>query len=399
METSKPSFSESEPHPHLVWINSGSLEKLDAATWLITTQELRAYGWRVTLIASGDPKQTILHGVELTHIPRPEIFLWRHVVFHYRVIKKIIQKINTIDIILFHETSAPWLLIFLAFLRLFGKKQPYFVMDTRTLPMEPEDKSTWKDKLRSVFSYQMNTLGNRFFDGRTAITPRMAEVLDIPARKLWGIWPSGVKLEDFSTIPSQRIWPTADEPIQLLYIGSMRHERNLLTLAKAVAQANTGGHNFILSIVGDGNARTDLEIYAKECGGFIKIFPPVPYKEVPNWLAQAHVGMLPFPDEEKFRVSSFIKLFEYMASGLPVLATRIESHTNVIGKGNFAFWADGADTQGLFNALLKIQAGREELPQMGFQASQSACDWTWQLSANKLKTALEYGLTGKHPHD
>jgi glycosyltransferase involved in cell wall biosynthesis len=399
METSKPSSSQLKPHPHLVWINSGSLEKLDAATWLITTQELRALGWRVTLIASGDPEQTKFHGVELTQIPRPEIFFWRHVVFHYRVIKKILQEITAIDIILFHETSAPWLLIFLAFLRLIGKKQPYFVMDTRTLPMEPEDNSTWKDKLRSVFSYKMNTLGNRYFDGRTVITPRMAEVLLIPGKKLWGIWPSGVRLEDFSTIPSRRVWPKEDEPIQLLYIGSMRHERNLLTLAKAVTQANADGNNFILSIVGDGNARTDLENYARGCGGSIKIFPPVPYKEVPNWLAQAHVGMLPFPDEEKFRVSSFIKLFEYMASGLPVLVTRIESHTNVIGNGNFAFWADSADIQGLYKALLKIQTDRVELPKMGFQASQSASAWTWQSSANKLKIALELGLNRKHLHE
>ena len=41
-----------------------------------------------------------------------------------------------------------------------------------------------------------------------------------------------------------------------------------------------------------------------------------------------------------FGVSSPIKLFEYLAAGLPILATRIDCHTNVVGNADCAVWLD-----------------------------------------------------------
>jgi glycosyltransferase involved in cell wall biosynthesis len=101
---------------------------------------------------------------------------------------------------------------------------------------------------------------------------------------------------------------------------------------------------------------------------------------------------LPFPDEERFRVSSPIKLFEYMAAGLPVLATRIVCHTDVVGDGVFAFWAEDATVPGLFAALSLIWRQRDELPTMGRASAVAALEWTWSATARKLSRALELGL-------
>jgi glycosyltransferase involved in cell wall biosynthesis len=381
------------PTPHIAWIYSGNLkDKLDAATFLTTTQELRNLGWKVTLIAAGDPSQTSLRGVEVSHISRPDIYILRQIIFHWRVAKNLYRRIEEIDILLFHELSAFWLLLFLVFLNLSGKKRPLFIMDTRTLPMEPEDKASWRERLRGEFFVQMNGMANSFFDGRTAITIRMAESLHIPPKKLWGVWHSGVQLETFSNAVQSRSLPQLDEPINVIYIGCMHHERNLLTLCKAVTQANTEKHIFTLTIVGDGNARAELENYAREQGRHVHIFPSVPHEEIPVWLSKAHVGALPFPDEEKFRVSSPIKLFEYLAAGLPVLATKIVCHTDVVENDDAAFWAESSDQEGLFKALQQVKENRDRLSQMGKNAVVLAQKWTWQSSAQKLKHALEYGL-------
>ncbi len=376
----------------VTWVCYGSMDKLDAATWLIPTEEMVNSGWPVTLMAAGDPKQTHVRDVAVHHIARPEIFFLRQVVFHLKVIKNLWSRLGSIDVLLFHEASSPWFLFLILCIKIMGKKKPLFVMDTRTLPMTPEDKATWKDKIRGAVALQMNELANRFFDGRTAITKRMAESLKIPADKLWGVWPSGVELEHFSEVLQTRKWPRDGEPIKLLYIGCMHHERNLLTLSRAVTKANANGHLFTLTIVGDGNARQELENYAREEGRYVRVIPPVPHEEVPRWLADAHVGVLPFPDEEKFRVSSPIKLFEYLAAGLPILATEIACHTDVIGKQPIAFWAKGSDVQGLFDALLALYENRAKLPEMGEVAVRLARDWTWEASASKLMGALEYGF-------
>ncbi len=378
--------------PRIAWVCSASMDKLDAATWLIPTQEMRNLGLDVTLMAMGDPRQTHVGDVAVYHISTPDIFLLRQVVFHLKVIKNLCSQFDLIDVILFHEASSPWLLFLAIYNKILGRKRPLFVMDTRSLPMTPEDKATWRDKIRGDLILQMNKFANSFFDGRTAITKRMAESLRIPDGKLWGVWPSGVKLEDFADALQARQWPKPGEPIKLLYIGCMHHERNLLSLAKAVTKANAEKHLFTLTIVGDGNARGELEHYAREEGRHVHIVPPVPHEEIPKWLADAHVGVLPFPDEEKFRVSSPIKLFEYLAAGLPILATKIACHTDVIGDHAVAFWAKSSDIQGLFDALLLLYANRKMLPKMGEQAALIAHDWTWESSAKKLKDALQYGF-------
>jgi len=381
------------PPPHIAWIYSGSLiEAMDAATFLTATQELRNAGWKVTLIAAGHPSQISIRGIEVNHIPRPEVYIIRQVIFHWRLAKKLFRQREEIDILLFHEMSAPWMLVFLVFLKIIGKKRPLFVMDTRTLPMASEDKASWKERLIGVFSLEMNNMANSFFDGRTAITNRMAESLHIPLKKLWGVWPSGVQLEMFSHIVQYRNSLKPDEPIHLIYIGSVYHERNLLTLAKAVTQANAKKHIFTLSIIGDGDARSELESFSREKGRHIDIYPTVPHEDIPVWLSKAHMGTLPFPDEEKFRVSSPIKLFEYLAAGLPVLATKVVCHTDVIENNDVAFWAESADQEGLFSALQRVKENREKIAEMSESAASLAQKWTWRSSADKLRRALEYGL-------
>ena len=134
---------------HIVWIYSGSLATaLDAATWLKTVKELRHFGWRVTLVAAGPDGYHQIRGVEVLCIPRPEIYLLRQVAFHLRVLQFVVRQWATIDMILFHEISAPWILPLRLVRRLTGKRRPVLVMDTRSLPMPPSDKQTWKDKVR-----------------------------------------------------------------------------------------------------------------------------------------------------------------------------------------------------------------------------------------------------------
>jgi glycosyltransferase involved in cell wall biosynthesis len=172
----------------------------------------------------------------------------------------------------------------------------------------------------------------------------------------------------------------------------LHYERNLLTLSRAVEHANRENMAFRLSLVGDGTERSDLEYFASQTDNRVEIVEPIPHEQVWEVLARAHVGVLPFPDEEKFRVSSPIKLFEYMAAGLPILATRIVCHTDVVARGNYAFWAEDAGELGLLRALRCAWDSRQKLEEKGLEAAAAAENWTWRKSAEKLSRALEYGL-------
>jgi glycosyltransferase involved in cell wall biosynthesis len=216
--------------------------------------------------------------------------------------------------------------------------------------------------------------------------------LDILPDTLWGVWPSGVDVELFSKAVNLRRWPERDEPIKLIYVGSLNYERNLMTLSRTVVEANASGMRLEIVFVGSGTEEDDLKRFANTTGGVVRVEPLVPHDKVSYELAKAHVGVLPFPDEEKFRVGSAIKLFEYMAAGLPILATRIVAHTDVITDDSYVVWVDGSDEKAMLFGLQTLWSRRENLHQMGLNASRSALQWTWRESAKKLKVALETGL-------
>jgi glycosyltransferase involved in cell wall biosynthesis len=388
--------------PHVVWVYYQPLTKaLSVTTWLETSHELALTGWRVTLVAprtgNGRSDPTPVHAggssAQIVSVPRLDVFFLRQVSFHIGVILLLLKQWRTVDMILFHVMSAVWI-VPLRLVRTFTRRRtPLVVMDTRTLKMSPPDKDRLKDKVRSTMLDLAGRLAFRWADGHVVITPHIAEVLPIPRDRIWGWWPSGVNLERFAPAIRTRTWPGRDQPIRLVYAGELAYERNLLTLSQAVEEANAAGMAFSLDLVGDGAQRTELEDFAQQTDGRIRVVGRVPYSQMPEILARSHVGILPFPDEQKFRVSSPIKLFEYMAAGLPILATRIVCHTDVVGEGGYVFWAEDGSRQALLAALRNTWQGQTALEEMGQRAAADAPAWTWAASAKKLKAALECGRT------
>jgi glycosyltransferase involved in cell wall biosynthesis len=363
----------------------------NAAPRLEVTKEMRELGWQVDLIACGPVGKHLVQDVEVLCFPWPNVYLLRQFIFHFYILRYILQNWQRIDAVLLTQLSAPWLLP-LKLLYPFGKKHPLFIMDTRTVPMETLEKATLKDKLRGKFYFLMNSFANQFADGQTAITQRMADLLLIPAEKLWGVWPSGVNAEEFSGTLEKRHWPGPNDPVNLIYIGTLHYERNLMTLCRAVLEANRQGMNFTLQLYGDGTEKEDLKAFARASNGILAVYDTVPHPQVPEVLAGAHVGVLPFPDEDKYRVSSPIKLFEYMGAGLPILATDIVCHTDVIGTGAYVFWAKNANLEGILAALQQTWQEKSALREMGEKALSAAPNWTYRASAMKLNQALRNGL-------
>lgn len=372
----------------ILWVYSSPVETLDAATWLDTTRELRRLGWQVTLAVLGSPGSASSGGVAVTPISAPDKYLLRQVIYHLKIVRLMLRTWQQTDFVIFHQNSLPWLLPWKAWRMLRGQRRPLFIMDNRTVPMEDPVHSSLKDRLRNAFMVLNNRLANRWADGQTANTALMARAVGCPPEKLVGVWPAGVTLKPFVRERSNRLWPEGDEPVVLAYIGVINYERNLMRMARAVLEANAAGMNFRFLLVGAGTEWDDLQRLSQTVHGQITVSPVVPHDQIPRVLAGAHVGVLPFPDEEKFRVSSPIKLFEYMGAGLPLLVTRLPCHTDVIGAGKYAFWAESGRTEDLLKALQEIWARRAELPALGAAAAAAAEGHTWEASARLLSDAL-----------
>ena len=310
--------------------------------------------------------------------------------FHYKMIREVWARRKTVDFVLFHPMSAPWM-FFLWLVMLFLPNRPLFVMDTRTLPMESKKERTRKATIRAYYFSFIAWFSRWWVDGQLTITQRMAEALNIPHKQLWGIWTSGVRLEPFVEASANRQWAGKDEPIDLNYIGSLAKERYIDVLARAVIRAHQAGYPVHFTIIGAGNARNELQTLAQNSGGAVIVLDPVAFDQVPILLAKSHIGVLPFPDEEQFRVSSPIKLFEYMASGMPILATRIVCHTDVLGDAPFVFWAESATEDAFYEAIKRLVDARDQLPTLGNASAIEGKKWSWQSVAQHLYDGLMRG--------
>jgi glycosyltransferase involved in cell wall biosynthesis len=377
---------------HLVWVFPGNIDQvLDAVTWVETMRELQKIGRQVTLLSAGQSNHTSYQDLYIRRIHRQRGYFLRQLDFHLKIMRLLSRDRDLIDVIMFHQLSAPWLLTLKVFMSLSKDFRPLFVMDTRDLhPLG----GNWKHSLRRTFIRFSHFLANRLADGQMAISDRMADLVNINPSELWGVWPSGVIPQRFSIARERREWPQEDDPVKLVYIGRLQEERNLSILCEAVNEVNRRGFNFNLLFIGEGPYRQSLSEYAKMSDSHLHIVDSVPYAEIPKRLGDSHIGVtsLPSPSNVKYGASSPLKMFEYMAAGMPILATSNPCHTDVVGKQDYAFWINDVSVSSSVSALERIWESRNLLRQMGDEASAAVESWTWRASAAKLDTAIQKGL-------
>lgn len=380
--------------PPVVWVSNKSLASaLDAATWLETTRELSELGWPITLVAEGPSGHHTLHGVPVYCLAKPRAYGFGNLVFHLRVLRYLWKEQAECGAIIFHQDSAPWLLPVRVAALLDGRKRPLLVMDTRDVVAVG---TGMRNRIRRLYFRVSHWLANSWADGQTAITPRMAQLVGIPVAHLWGTWPSGVDAQRFQPAATGRHWPDEGEPVRLIYIGTFVRDRNLHLLCRAVERANSEGMNFELSLVGDGPERFTLEEAARRAKGSVRVERPVPHDQIPDLLRRGHVGVTSLPSsyDAKFEASSPIKLFEYMAAGMPVIAADNACHTDVVGTGSYAFWVRRATEDGILAALRQVELARNSFDARGSEAAGAAQSWTWQEAGRKLGRSLEHGILG-----
>lgn len=217
-------------------------------------------------------------------------------------------------------------------------RKTLFVMDIRSVPVDVA--AGIRGKILN-FRYRLGlTLANYFCDGMTVITPALRDtILDkVPRLKgNIGIWESGVNLSHFENSQSSEQSELAkqlglDSKKVLIYHGVMSPNRGLQSIISAISLLVEQYPDLRMLFVGDGPGKEELvsmtaELSLQEVVVFVD---SVPYIEISKYISLADAGILPFPNIEWWAVSSPIKLMEYMAMGLPVIATDITAIRHVV---------------------------------------------------------------------
>jgi glycosyltransferase involved in cell wall biosynthesis len=372
----------------IIWIIDGSLKDwLHQSSRINPAIELTKLGWQVTMITSGAPKNFGNNSIQFVEVKSPKFYFLGAFIYYFKILRLLFSNKVSGKILFFQLDSLAPLLLSVPFWQMLTRNKHYHVvMDYDSMPM---DTISPRGKLRSFMFCVGHKIAPYLDIHMTAITDRMAKILKLPIEKLIGTWPSGANIDDFKVSFQTRRWPGENDPVRLVYIGAIHKERNLISVIEAAKMANKKGIHATLDIVGSGNQKETLQkLVSNQSDASIKVWGPIPQDQIPSLLANYDIGVLPFPDVPKMNVSSAIKMFEYMAAGMPIMATKIDAHFSVFNDEEFVFWT-GETAESMAEAIAEASASKEKFPMLGKNSRKASKAWSWTESAKKLSKAFE----------
>lgn len=181
-------------------------------------------------------------------------------------------------------------------------------------------------------------------------------------------------------------WPGNQDEFTVGFVGSLKPWHGLETLVEAFAALHAAEPNVRLLIVGDGPQRASLEADLAVRGllAATHFSGAVDPGQVPAWLASMDVAVAPYPDIPRFYFSP-LKVFEYMAAGVPVVASRIGQLAQVIEDGVTGLLCPPGDPEALAAALGRLRAGPELRHRLGRAARATVLrHHTWDAVAGRI---------------
>jgi glycosyltransferase involved in cell wall biosynthesis len=240
---------------------------------------------------------------------------------------------------------------------------------------------------------------------------RHADLFVTPSARILPAWVPRERVAELEWgADTERFRPGASGPVPFerhegemvaVFAGAFRTWHGAIGLAHAVAELDAAGIGPVHAVfVGDGPERPRTRQAASTLAR-ATFTGALPYDLVPACLAAADVGVAPFdvtahPPLQLDFYWSPLKVFEYMASGLPVLAPRIPRLAALVRDGVEGCLYDAGDPSGLAGAL-RTALDLDRRRAWGLAArARAERDYGWDTHCARLDAALRR-LPGRSP--
>lgn len=184
----------------------------------------------------------------------------------------------------------------------------------------------------------------------------------------------------------------------MLFSGLISHDRGLDTALEALARLREHAPGrYGLLVVGEGPVRRELEARAKllGLGAEVRFTGWVDYSRLPDIIARAQVGLLPFHACHHIDASLANKLFEYMAQRLPIVASDIPPMTRVLEDARCGVSFPSGDARALARAIEALARAPDRLA-LHACAGQAAAQklYNWSVDGARLLAVVESFAAG-----
>lgn len=213
--------------------------------------------------------------------------------------------------------------------------------------------------------------------------------------------PNGVNTDRVQARPPGRRNP---QHLTVAFVGTLKPWHGVPVLLHAVALANEHtaepSLRWVLRIIGDGPGRADLERLAASLGVGAEFFGAVPPADVPGLLAECDAAAAPYPPVTQGHDDYFspLKVYEYMAVALPVIASAVGQIPSIIDDGQTGLLIPPGQPEPLADALERLAGDPDLRERLGGQARAVAvARFSWNQVLERITAALPMGRKVAQP--
>lgn len=204
------------------------------------------------------------------------------------------------------------------------------------------------------------------------------------------ICPNGIDPDRFPSPHESAASPRPERPFTIGFLGTLKPWHGLEVLLDAFSRVAHSDPTCRLLVVGDGPLRESIasRLMREGLAHRATLTGSVETSQVSYWLAKMDVGTAPYAKAEGLYFSP-LKVVEYMAAGLPVIASRAGQIESLIQHETSGLLVKAGDAMELADAIERLRREPALARDMGRSArAQVFAHCTWDAVLERILSSL-----------
>lgn len=234
----------------------------------------------------------------------------------------------------------------------------HFVMEIRDLwPQTPIDMGAWREnQLQTKFFRSLERFSCDHCERIITLSPLTSAYLGHYSKE----WekkvvyiPNGTRVDHFRGIEITKRSSSSPLPMRITYAGAIGISNGIDRAIRAVQIVNQKHPGLVeLTIIGDGPEKSNLiQLVSTLQVKNVHFIDAVPHSNVPNLLAAADILLL---IQREVLYGSSNKLYDYMASGKPLIFAVFAEHNNLVSQVGCGITASPDSSDDIADAMIRM---------------------------------------------
>jgi len=183
-----------------------------------------------------------------------------------------------------------------------------------------------------------------------------------------------------------------EDEVVLFFMGWLYTFSGLKEVANSLVNYH-GKTKIRLMILGKGDLYDELVKMKSQLKDKLILIDWQPFYKVPEYIAAADMCLLPAYNNEVMRCIVPIKMYEYMACGKPVIATKLPGIMREFGEGNGVIYVENPED--VLEKAIELANKKEQIKELGMKAAKYVQRYNWDAITKRFEEFLVELVKGK----